>query len=344
MRPPYTAQDLKNAIGRLPRVKLAHIPTPLQYCSRLSEELGIRLYVKRDDLTGLALGGNKTRNLEFRMAEAKAAGADILLFVVEVSSNSARQTTAAANMLGMEIILFLRGKTDTPVQGNLLINHLLGAEIRIRDVPSSKALEQEAVAVAAELRSQGRRPFILNHASMFATASAVGYVESTLETLEQLTALGAGTPTHLYMTSFSKGQAGLLLAKKALGLPAKVVGISASPAREDRRNATAQIGNAAAAVLGLDVRLEDTDVDNTDEYGGPGYSIPSEACIAAIKEVARKEGILCDPVYSGKGMAGLLGHIRRGKVPRDSTVVFIHTGGQPALFSYAEELMAEASR
>lgn len=335
----YTPSDLRTAISRLPRVRLAHLPTPLHYCPRLSRELGVELYIKRDDLTGLALGGNKTRNLEFRMAEARAAEADILLFAVEVSSNSARQTTAAANMLGMDIILLLRGDPRTPVQGNLLLNHILGADVRIRDVPSTQVLEEEILTLAEELRAQGRRPFSLNHAPMFAVASAVAYVEATLEVLDQMAQQSAGVPTHLYMTSGSKGQAGLILAKKALGLMVRVVGIAASPPKGDRQVATARIAQDAARVLGLEVRVDPTDVENSPDYVGPGYGIPTPDCVAAIREVARKEGILLDPVYTGKGMAGLLDHIRRGVVPSGSTVVFIHTGGQPALFAHAEALV-----
>jgi 1-aminocyclopropane-1-carboxylate deaminase/D-cysteine desulfhydrase-like pyridoxal-dependent ACC family enzyme len=242
-------------------------------------------------------------------------------------------------MLGMEIILLLRGNPNTPIQGNVLINHLLGADVQIHDVSSTKVLEDQAVVMAEELRARGRRPFILNHAPMFATASAVGYIESLLETVDQMTELGAGLPTHMYMTSGSKGQAGLILARKALGMEMQVVGVAASPATQDRRQATAKIGNDAARLLGLNVTVELDDVVNTDRYVADGYGVPSAAGIAAIKEVARKEGILLDPVYTSKGMAGVLDHIRTGIVPQGSTVVFVHTGGQPALFSHTEALL-----
>lgn len=360
---PWSPEQVRAAIARVPRLRLANIPTPLQYCPNLTRELGgPRVFIKRDDLTGLAFGGNKTRNLEFRMAEALAAGADTVVFGVEVTSNSARQTTAAANMLGLRTVLVLRGPADSEVQGNLLLDQLLGAEIHL--IQGSNAdMDRRMEELMDRLRAEGRRPFNLNTAPMFARASAIGYIESLLEIVDQLAAgeafggrlpasdAGGGLsgvarvpaglhPTHIYMTSGSKGQAGLVLGRRALGLAARIVGIAASPPKEDRAAATARIANEAAETLGMPFRISPGEVVNHSDYVGDGYGVPTQECIAAIRLLARTEGVFLDPVYSGKGMAGLIDHVRRGLLGRDDVVVFVHTGGQPALFSHARALMA----
>jgi len=340
--PPLTADLLRARIAKLPRVRLAFLPTPLQHCPHLSADLGIDLWVKRDDLTGLALGGNKTRNLEFRMAEAIEAGADILVFGVEITSNSARQTAAAANVLGLPLCLVLRGEPTGEPQGNLLVNLVLGAEIRLVDVPSFNHLGPVLEEIAAELRAAGRRPFVLNHAKMFARASALAYLESFLEIQDQLAAHGR-TPDHVFISSGGKGQAGLILAKKALGLPVRIQGI-ASTQNEDPWEYASRTATEAAELLGLDLGVSPADVLNTFDHIGKGYGIPTDAGLDAIVRFARREGILLDPVYSGKAAAGLLDQVRRGLVPRGATVVFVHTGGQPALFAQSRALVEYLNR
>jgi 1-aminocyclopropane-1-carboxylate deaminase/D-cysteine desulfhydrase-like pyridoxal-dependent ACC family enzyme len=334
---PMTREQIRYAIGQIPRVRLAHLPTPLQPCPRASRDLGIDLLVKRDDLTGLAFGGNKTRNLEFRMAEARNSGADVLVFGVELSSNSARQTAAAANMLGLPIVLVLRGRPDAPVDGNLLVDYLLGAEVRIVDLPADADLDAEVARVAESLRAQGRRPFNLNVAPMFARASALAYLEALLEIQDQL----GRQADFLYMCSGSKGLAGLLLGQRLTGDSARIVAVSATHGHGNPQATTARIANETADLLGLaDVRFTPEDVNLTTNYVGEAYGIPTAAGNAAILYLARTEGILLDPVYTGKAFAGLLDHLRTGKIPRGARVVFVHTGGQPALFSFSRALMA----
>lgn len=335
---PTTRTQIRQALARIPRLPLAYLPTPLQPCPRASRELGIDLLVKRDDLTGLAFGGNKTRNLEFRMAEARDSGADVLVFGVEAGSNSARQTAAAANVLGLPIVLVLRGRPDTPVDGNLLVDYLLGAEVRIVDLPPSADLDAEVERVAAQLRAQGRRPFNLNAAPMFARAPALAYVEALLEIQDQL---GERRMDYLYMCSGSKGVAGLLLGQRLTGEPARIVAVSATFGQGDAHAATARIANDAASLLGLgDTLVTPQDVDLTTDYVGEAYGIPTKAGNDAILYLARTEGILLDPVYSGKAFSGLLDHVRTGRIRQGTRVVFVHTGGQPALFSFSRDLMA----
>lgn len=330
-----TPSALRSRIYSIPRVKLAFLPTPLQYCPTLSRELGVSLWIKRDDLTGLAFGGNKTRNLEFRMAEALSAGADVLIFGVEVTSNSARQTAAAANMLGIPLILVLRGQLGASPQGNLLCDLILGADVRIVEVPSIHSLDPILKETAHQLQLKGHRPFILNHGKMFATGAALAYAECLLEILAQM---DGRAPDYIYISSGGKGQAGLLLASKALGLHTHIVGIAATH-NEDPWESAARIATETAKFLGLDLTISPDEVDNTLEYLGPGYGVPTPEGLQAILLFARKEGILLDPVYTGKAAAGLLDHVQKGKVAPGSTVVFIHTGGQPALFTYSDSLV-----
>ncbi len=333
----YAAADLRARLAALPRVRLAFLPTPIQHCRNLSKDLGVDLWVKRDDLTGPAFGGNKMRNLEWRMAEAVASGADCLVFGVEATSNSARQTTAAANVLGLPLVLVLRGRPDAEPQGNLLCDLILGAEVRLVELPTYHDLDRAVRGVVDELRAAGRRPWSLNHGTMFTCGAALGTVENLLEILELL-APHRKEPDHIYLSSGGKGLAGLTLARKALGLRTRVVGI-ASTANEDPWQSTAAIAGKTAALLDLPITISPAEVEATWDYIGPGYGIPTPDGIEAILTFARREGILLDPVYTGKAAAGLLDHIRKGIVPQGATVVFVHTGGQPALFAQSRALM-----
>jgi len=337
-----TVEELRRRIAALPRVKLAFLPTPLQHCANLSGDLGVDLWVKRDDLTGPGFGGNKMRNLEWRMAEALHSGADILVFGVEATSNSARQTAAAANMLGLPLVLVLRGRPEDEPQGNLLCDLVLGAEVRLMDLPTYGELSRAVQDVVDELRARGRRPWSLNHGKMFRCGAALATVENFLEILELLAPHGR-RPEHIYISSGGKGLAGLVLARKALGVPVRVVGI-ASTANEDPWASTAEIATETAALLGLPVTVTPDEVEATWDYIGPGYGVPTPEGLDAILTFARREGLLLDPVYTGKAAAGMLDHIRRGVVPRGATVVFIHTGGQPALFAASRALMEHIAK
>ena len=337
-----TPADLRARIAALPRVRLAYLPTPLQHCPHLSCDLGVDLWVKRDDLTGLAFGGNKVRNLEWRMAEALAAGADALVFGVEATSNSARQTAAAANVLGLPLVLVLRGTPDEPWQGNLLCDLILGADVRLQVLPGYHDLPRAVEAVVEELRAAGRRPFSLNHGRMFHVAAALATVENFLEILDLLAPHGR-LPQHIYISSGGKGLAGLVLARKALGLPVRVVGI-ASTTNEDPQTYAAQIATETARLLRLPLEVTPDEIEASAEYIGPGYGVPTPEGLDAILTFARREGLLLDPVYTGKAAAGLLDHVRRGIVPPGETVVFVHTGGQPALFAHSEAIATHIRR
>ena len=327
---PTTTQEIREVISRIPRVRLACLPTPIQEARRLSHLLGgPRIFIKRDDLTGVAFGGNKTRNLEFRLAAAKKSGADVVVMEVDQQSNSARQTAGCCNRLGMDTILVLKGADPDVIQGNLLLNHLLGAEVRFAQSREEQIqICQEAMA---EARSAGRTPCLLTDIPMFDVGSAIAYLESSCEIVDSLADLGL-VPECLYMSSSGKGQAGQVLAQKLLG-GFRVHGITAT-GEFDIPPRGAEIANRAARTLGLDLMVTPEDIVNDDAHVGAGYGIPSEAGNEAVRLFARTEGIVLDPIYTGKAAAGMISHIRRGDFKREEIVVFVHTGGTPAIFTH----------
>jgi D-cysteine desulfhydrase/L-cysteate sulfo-lyase len=334
-----TIEEIRGRAASIPRVSLALLPTPLQEAPRLAKELGFgRLFVKRDDLTGLAFGGNKVRNLEFRMAEAVAQGADVMIAGLEAQSNSARQTTASCNLLGLRTILILHKDREWDWQGNLLVDRLLGADVRFLESSDPAEMDRVLVETAEEQRKLGHRPYVMNHAGAFAVGSALAYTLCTLEIVEQLEALGLEA-THLYMTSGNKGHAGLILGRKLLGKRFRTIAISQRYG-EDRVPGALKGAHQAAQALGWNVELSDTDVESYDDYVGEAYGKPTPAALAAMKLSGRTEGLLLDPVYTGKAMAGLIDHARKGLVGPDSVVVFIHTGGLPAIFAFKNEILA----
>jgi 1-aminocyclopropane-1-carboxylate deaminase/D-cysteine desulfhydrase-like pyridoxal-dependent ACC family enzyme len=335
---PVSIEEIRARVARLPRVHLALLPTPLHEAPRLAAELGVRrLFVKRDDLTGLAFGGNKTRNLEFRLAEAVAEGADVVIAGLEAQSNSARQTTAAANILGMKTILILRQDRDWNWQGNPLVDRILGADVRFVETDDPAVMDRALRDAAAEQRAFGHKPYVMNHARAFALGSALAYLLCTLEIVEQMSALGV-EPTHLYMGSGNKGHAGLILGRRLLGKRFRTIAISQHYAG-DRVSGALKGAREAAHALGWEVELAEDAVESYDEYVETSYGLPSPSGLAAIELAARTEGLLLDPIYSGKAMAGLVDHARRGVVGLESTVVFIHTGGLPALFAFKDEIL-----
>ena len=343
---PLTPDQIRRRFvqAEVPRVPLAILPTALHDAPRLARELGLgRLLIKRDDLTGLAFGGNKGRNLEFRMAEAVHQGADVFVAGLEAQSNSARMSTAAANLLGMRTILVLRaeGEGDRAWQGNLLIDRLLGAEIRFITTSdratASAEMDRVLRETADEVRRSGKRPYVMNHSSAFAVGSALAYVLCSLEIVEQAAALGA-EPTHLYMASGNKGHAGLILGRKLLGRAYRTIAISQHYA-DDRVSGALEAAREALALLDWQMDLDETEVESYDEYVETAYGEPSPRGLEAMHLAARTEGLILDPIYTAKAMAGLIDHARRGLLGAHDTVVFIHTGGLPALFAFSDEII-----
>ena len=326
-------REIRERIATLPRLDIALKNTPLEEARNLSRTLGgPRIFVKRDDLTGVALGGNKLRNLEFRLAHAMKDEPDTVIVGLDLQSNSARQTVGACNKLGLRTILVLEGRRPNNVQGNLLVDYLLGADVHF----ATDTREQRAMldSLAEEVRAKGGRPHILNDNPMFDVASAVAYVEVTLEVLEQLGERDLA-PDYFYMSSSGKGSAGIMLAQKLLGADFVMQAICAT-AEFDLPSRTAEIANKTIAALGLDIAIAEDEVINTDAFVGKGYGIPSDAGDEAVRLFARTEGIILDPIYTGKAAAGLIAHVREGRFKADDVVVFVHTGGTPAIFTWNE--------
>jgi D-cysteine desulfhydrase family pyridoxal phosphate-dependent enzyme len=337
---------LQARIDALPRVRLAHLPTPLDHCPRLSAALGgPDIWIKRDDLTGLAFGGNKTRQLEFLFADILAERADTVVAGAYSQSNWCRQITGAARRLGLEVALvLLHGEKGPALQGNLLLDRLMGADVTVVDLDTMERLTPVLEAKAAELERAGRKPYLVRPFGLDKLVlGAVGYVNAALELDAQLEAAGIA-PDFLYLCGANMTPAGMALGLKALGRATRLVNVAPIVWSEPRAVDIARILAATAARLDLDVSVAPADIDNHDDYIGERYGVVTESGREAMRLLAGTEGIILDPVYSAKAMAGLIDHVRAGRLGKGQTVVFVHTGGTPALFAYADDLRLEPPR
>ncbi|MEW5717326.1 MAG: D-cysteine desulfhydrase family protein [Chloroflexota bacterium] len=333
-----TVDELHARLKCFPRAPLAYLPTPLDDAPRVSRALGgPRIVIKRDDLTGLALGGNKTRKLEFLMADAMQKGADTIVTTAAAQSNMCRQTAAAARKLGLDVVLILRGDEREEIQGNLLLDKIFGAQIHFIQItdPYSDVSTQKMQKVADDLARAGKRPYIIDLRTTSAPLAVLGYVAGALELSEQLEQRGIA-PSHIFLATGSGGtQAGVLLASEMLGARWKIQGISVQRPADEMRERVARKVREAAAQLSFASAIKPRDVLVDDDYIGPAYGVTTQAGVDAMSLVGRTEGLVMDPTYSGKSFAGLIGHIRQKRLSTDDTVVFIHTGGAPGLFAHA---------
>lgn len=334
-----STEQLRSRIEHLPRMSLAHLPTPLDEVPRFSQRLnGPRMWIKRDDCTGLYFGGNKTRHNEFLLAEALRRKADVLVWGAGVQSNNCRQTAAACNKLGLDCVLYLsRAAHNEDIQGNLLLDHLMGAKIHIVDEPLGPELAELLLVKSAELERAGRRPFVWDQATGRPLA-AVSYALAMAEMLEQFQELSLNVAA-IYASAGGATGAGLVLGKAALRWPGKVKLLCPIQWPWDIAADLAEVASAAAQLLELPVRIAAHDVDVRTNFIGPGYGQVTPEGREAMSLLAQTEGILLDPVYTAKAMAGLIHDVRRGLYKPDETVVFIHTGGTPAVFAYRDELL-----
>lgn len=343
--PTYTVEEAKNLLARLPRTNLGFYPTPLHKLERLSAELGVNIYLKRDDLSGVStFGGNKMRKLEYLLGDALAQGADTVFTYGATQSNHAMQTVAAACKCGLHPVLYLVSVVEPDketLRANLLLDYIYGAEVHIVQMePGEEEADAEArsFAMGAEhverLRAEGRHPYDVPMGGASPVGS-VGFAGGFVELKEQCASAGI-KPDYLYHASGTGGTlAGLAAGRALLGADMRIVSVAVSPKDEGYEARTADLANRALGVIGAsnDVRVSADDLQVERGYFAPGYEIPNEWGNAAIRRLARTEGVLMDTVYSGKAFGGLLDHIKRGLVPQGSTVVFWHTGGATALFS-----------
>lgn len=334
----FTKADLRAAIDSIPRTRMAHIPTPLEECTRFSQALGgPRIFIKRDDLTGLAFGGNKARHIEFRIADALERGCDCFVSSFVSVSNYARMISAACAKVGMKAIFVVRAGKSNVIQGNMLLEHLMDTEFHFLETGDREEAMAYCRELAEKLKAQGHVPYLANDYPIAMIAGTIGYLDCTIELAEQMEDMGIG-PAYIYLVG-GTSMAGLALGAKLLGLPWKVVGISSG----DRPNIHDGVFNYANRVkehLGLPLSLEEEDFDLYDEYVGEEYAVPTKEGVEAVRLLASTEAIFLDPTYTGKAMGGLIDHIRKGILGPSDTVVFIHTGGTPALFmqEYREPL------
>ncbi len=328
------------SLDQLPRVPLAFLPTPLHEAPNLARALGgPRLFIKRDDLTGLAFGGNKARKLEFLVADALAQGANVLITTGAAQSNHCRQTAAAACKVGLRCVLVLTPSHHEEFQGNILLDALLKAEV-VRC--SADAQAETLIRVAAEERAKGNTPYVIPIGGSTGVG-AMGYAAMVGELGAQLRAQSL-EPAGMYFSSGSAGtHAGLFLGQRLFDLDFALLGISPSRPAEYVRGEAAAITTAGARLLGIHIAAEPADFDVDDSFIGAGYGISTPASLEAVRLFAEHEGILIDPVYTAKAAAAMIAHIRASRFTSDQTVLFLHTGGTPALFSYAGEFRMQNS-
>jgi L-cysteate sulfo-lyase len=345
--------ELHRRLSRFPRVALAHLPTPLEKLDALSQRLGgLSLHMKRDDQTGLAFGGNKARKLEFIMADVVEQGADSVVTWAGVQSNWCRQVAASAAKLGKRAVLVLLKRPGLPVgeDGNLLIDRVLNADIRFVEASGEKSfLELENVReflapILEEEEASGRKAYLapvggsLIEGSMHRPLGALGYVVAFAELLEQAQARGFTPDTVVLATGSAGTQAGLLAGAKLLSPETRIVGISVAGSAKDITGYVKTITEAVLDELGEGGGVSDQEVIVFDDYLGEGYGVLNEDITHAIGLLARKEGVLLDPVYTGKAMSGLIDLAGKGYFGEEE-VVFLHTGGTPALFPYRDGIL-----
>lgn len=338
--PVLTPAEVRAAVGKLPRARLAHLPTPLEEAPRFAAKIGggVRVFVKRDDCTGLLLGGNKARHNEFLLGDAVDQGCDMVVWGAGVQSNNCRQTAAGCAKLGLECRLYLsRGHYKTEPQGNLLLDYLVGAHVEFTDAKLGPELNALLASKAEEFRAKGRRPYFWNPPRVV-PLSAVSYTLCLAEIAEQMAALGLKTDA-LYVSSAGATGAGVALGRALLGwtCPTRLICPMHWPWNIPTR--MADDANAAAERLGLPHRLTAADIDADESYVAPGYGLPSPAGREALHLLATTEAVLTDPTYTAKALAALIADVRAGKYPAGSAIVFIHTGGVPAVFADPEQVL-----
>jgi len=323
----------------LPRQSLGFFPTPLIELPRLSKALGgPQILMKRDDLTGLALGGNKTRKLEFILGEALAQGADCIITAGAEQSNHCRQTAAAAAQLGLECHLVLGGEAPAETQGNLLLDELLGARIHWA---GEHRKGEDIPQLATQLKATGKKPFLVPYGGSN-ELGAVAFVEALCELKQQLDERNQQLGHIVFASSSGGTQAGLMVAKKLLNWDVELVGIKIDKQELEGQSfeqSVLVLASSTAKLLAVDTSFNLSDVQLNPNYLGEGYGVVGEAEREAIRLTAQQEGILLDPVYTGRAMAGLIDLIGSGQIGTEAPVMFWHTGGAPALFAYAGDVL-----
>ena len=317
-------------ITSFPKINLGCFPTPFYKMAHLSDKLGLSIYIKRDDLSGLAAGGNKTRKLEFVLADAIEQGCDVILTTGQAQSNHAMLTAMACRKADLDPILVLKKRGVTGNKGNMLLNKIVDADVRFVDSDHYDEVYQEMNILAEELRQKGRNPYLIPVGASV-PLGCLGYVAGAIEMFSQADQMGVDIDQIVCASGSGGTQAGLIVGARLMGKKTRITGILASP-EQGFDELVYQLSLDTALLLEADLGLTREDVILR-EYVGPGYGVPSEGGTAAIKLVAETEGFLLDPVYTGKAFGGLISLVNEGYFKKDETIAFIHTGGLPALFA-----------
>lgn len=326
---------------KFPTAPIGHYPTPLEELRHLSRDIaGPRIWVKRDDLTGVAMGGSKTRALGTLLGHALTEGADTIITCGPTTSNHVRLTAAAANKLGLDTVLVLRKPTegiptDDGYQGNMLLNHVLGAKIVYADASSLADLDPVMQQFATDLVAQGKKPFIIPGGG-YSPFGAIGYLGLVEELRNQAATNGIKVDAVICASGSGCIQSGLHLGNLFHGTDFPIIGLTINRAVEELIPRIKHDVQVAADMLGIAVP-ERLPIEVLDDYIGPGYARPSVPAMDAIERVAKLEGLLLDPCYTGKAMAGVI-DLARNRFKVGENIVFIHTGGSPGIFTYSEEL------
>ncbi len=337
-QPAITIEQIRENLDAVPRIRWSHLPTPLEDWTKLAERLGgPRILAKRDDATGLAYGGNKSRHFEFEMAHVIEGGFDTLININNFHSNQARVAAAGCVKAGIRYLLVSTGEVERPIQGNLLLVKLMGGEIH--RIPESEDAAAYARSLADKVRSEGGNPYILNEDSFPEIMGTIAFIEAGLELKEQLEAIGVDR-VHLWgLTGRSLPALRMLARNLDLDWYATVVKYSPSDDAALRETMVAR-SRQAAELLKLPLTLEPDDVEILDGFSGPAYAAATDAAFEAIHLVAQTEAVILDPNYTGKSMSGLIDQIRNGRFGKDDTIMFLHSGGLPQVFAFNEELAA----
>lgn len=335
---PAAARLSRDPTTGLDRLALARLPTPLEAAPRLAKALRLSsLYVKREDLSGDALGGNKLRQIDFILAAALQEGADTLVTTASSQSNFCRTLAGACAKTGLSCHLLLRRAGGHEMQGNLLLDHVFGATIDWTDVtdPWSPAIRAELDAIMARLGAEGRRPFLVQLPGVTAGLGVAGWACGAAELAQDFAALGQDPDMLVVACGSGLTFAGLALGLKHLGRGTRAVGISVQQPKERLTPWVVEAAERGAKLMGWRTRLDTGDFTLTDDQIAPGYGRPSPASLQALRLAGREAGLLLDPVYTGKAMAGLAALIGSGAVAPGSSVAFLHSGGTPAIFHHA---------
>lgn len=315
------------------RIRFCTLPTPVEKPAGLQKMMpSIDLLVKRDDVMELAMGGNKVRKLEFLMADAQSRGCTVVVTTGDLHSNHTRLTAAAARKLGMGAILVMKGKKPEAIAGNLLLDFLFGADVRFFDV-DRKELPSIMEEIRKEEEAKGKRSYVIPRGGASAHG-VLGYANAVFELKKQLVGIAEKLDYIVFATGTGATQAGLLLGTKLANVTAKVVGISAGRSESEIAADVRRLVGEAAGLLDVKVQLSQSEIIVNDSYTCGGYGVVTKEVTDLMETVAQREGLLVDPVYTGKGMLGLLGLANQGYFPKGSHVLFIHTGGLPIIFSH----------